>query len=152
MPAEEPVHLRDDLVRHVLEVSRTIAVVGASPNPTRPSHGVMRVLAAHGFRVIPVTPNAETVLGLTAYPTLRDIPTDIHIDVVDLFRRSEYVATHVDEAIAIGADSIWMQLGLIDHQAAEQARRAGLHVVMDRCPAIELQRAQREGWWGAPAG
>lgn len=151
MPTDRSVHPIADLERHILKGSRTFAVVGASPNPVRASHGVMRVLVEHGYQVIPVTPNAEDVLGLTTYPTLGDIPSTIHVDVVDLFRRSEFVAAHVEEAIDIGADAVWMQLGVIDHQAAERARRAGLHVVMDRCPAIELRRAHREGWWGASA-
>ncbi len=139
------------LAHHILEISRTIAVVGASPNPHRASHGVMRTLLEHGYRVIPVTPKATSVLGLTTYPTLRDIPRGIHVDVVDLFRRSEHAAGHVEEAISIGADTVWMQLGVIDHRAADRARKAGLHVVMDRCPAIELHRSRLDRWPGRSA-
>jgi uncharacterized protein len=149
MPMTDPV---GDLAHHILEMSRTIPVVGASPNPHRPSHRVMHTLLEHGYHVIPVTPKARDVLGLTTYPTLRDIPGTIHVDVVDLFRRSELVAPHVEEAIAIGADAIWMQLGVRDHQAADRARQAGLQVVMDRCPAIALHRSRLDRWPGRSAG
>lgn len=126
--------------QRVLERSRTFAVVGASPKPDRPSHGVMRVLLQHGYEVIPVRPDADEVLGLRTYPSIAEIPPEIEIDVVDVFRRSEHAGVHVDEAIARGAGAVWLQLGVIDHAAADRARRAGLDVVMDRCPAIELRR------------
>jgi uncharacterized protein len=126
------------LAREVLGRSRTIAVVGASPRPHRPSNGVMRTLLDHGYDVVPVTPKADEVLGLPTYPRLADVP--VHVDLVDIFRRSEYAGAHVDEAIRIGADAVWLQLGVIDHDAAARAERAGLDVVMDRCPAIELRR------------
>lgn len=126
--------------QRVLERSHTFAVVGASPNPDRPSNGVMRVLLGHGYEVIPVRPDADEVLGLRAYPSIAEIPPEIDIDVVDVFRRSEHAGVHVDEAIARGAGAVWLQLGVIDHGAADRARRAGLDVVMDRCPAIELRR------------
>lgn len=126
--------------RRILARSRTFAVVGASAKPHRPSHGVMQVLLDHGYEVIPVTPHAEQVLGLPTYPTLADIPQDVDVDAVDIFRRSERAGAHVDEAIATGAAAVWMQLGVIDHAAADRARAAGLDVVMDRCPAIELRR------------
>lgn len=128
------------LAGRILDRSSTFAVVGASPRPSRASHGVMGVLLDHGYRVIPVTPRADQVLGLPTYPDLASIPDDVHIDVVDIFRRSQFAGAHVDEAIAIGASAVWMQLGVIDHAAAERARQAGLDVVMDRCPAIELRR------------
>lgn len=124
----------------VLERSRTVALVGASTKPHRPSNGVMRTLIDHGYDVIPVTPNAAEVLGRATYPSLSALPSDVHVDLVDIFRRSEFAGAHVDEAIAIGADAVWLQLGVIDHQAAARARAAGLDVVMDRCPAIELRR------------
>jgi predicted CoA-binding protein len=92
----------------------------------------------NGHRVIPVNPDADEVLGERCYPALDAVPEQV--DVVDLFRRSEAAGEHVDEAIAIGARAVWLQLGVIDHAAAERARSAGLHVVMDRCPAIELPR------------
>lgn len=129
-----------ELARRILDRSETWAVVGASPRAERPSHGVMGVLLAQGYRVIPVNPNAERVHDVPVYPDLGSIPEDVHIDVVDIFRRSDAAGAHVDEAIAIGADAVWMQLGVIDHAAAERAREAGLDVVMDRCPAIELRR------------
>lgn len=129
-----------ELARDILDRSRTFAVVGASPTPSRPSHGVMKVLLDHGYDVIPVTPRVDEVLGLRAYPDLASIPDDVEIDVVDIFRRSEHAGGHVDEAIGVGAAAVWMQLGVIDEDAAERARQAGLDVVMDRCPAIELRR------------
>lgn len=128
------------LARAILDRSRTFAVVGASPTPNRPSHGVMKVLLDHGYHVIPVTPRVDEVLGLRAYPDLASIPDDVEIDVVDIFRRSEHAGGHVNEAIDAGAAAVWMQLGVIDEDAAERARQAGLDVVMDRCPAIELRR------------
>jgi predicted CoA-binding protein len=129
-----------ELARRILDRSSTFAVVGASPRSGRPSHGVMRVLLDHGYRVIPVTPRVDQVHELATYPDLASIPDDIRIDVVDIFRRSEFAGPHVDEAIAIGASAVWMQLGVIDHAAAERARQAGIDVVTDRCPAIELRR------------
>jgi uncharacterized protein len=122
----------------ILDRYTTFAVVGASPNPGRPSHGVMGVLERHGYTVIPVNPNATEVRGRTAYPDLAAVPGPV--EVVDIFRRSEAAGAHVDEAIAIGAKAVWLQLGVIDEAAAERARAAGLEVVMDRCPAIELGR------------
>jgi len=122
----------------VLDRYRSFAVVGASPNPERSSHGVMGVLQRHGYTVIPVNPNAREVRGHHCYP---DLPSIIEpVDVVDIFRRSEAAGAHVDEAIAIGAKAVWLQLGVIDEAAAQRARDAGLEVVMDRCPAIELGR------------
>lgn len=129
-----------EVARRILDRSRIWAVVGASPRPARPSHGVMQTLQRHGYEVIPVTPNADEVLGLRTYPDLVSIPDDVTIDVVDIFRRPEHAGQHVDEAIAVGARAVWMQLGVIDEEAAERARAAGLDVVMDRCPAIELRR------------
>ena len=126
------------VARRILRELRTFAVVGASPDAGRPSNGVMRTLMARGYEVIPVRPGVEEVLGQTAFPTLEAVPTPV--DVVDIFRRSDRAGAHVDEAIAIGAKAIWMQLGVIDHDAADRARQAGLLVVMDRCPAIELQK------------
>lgn len=132
-----------EVARRILERSRTFAVVGASPRPHRPSNGVIRVLLDNGYEVVPVTPEADEVLGLRTYPDLASIPDDIEVDVVDIFRRPEFAGAHVDEAIAVGAPAVWMQLGVIDHQAAERARSAGLDVVMNRCPAIELRRLRR---------
>lgn len=117
-------------------------MVGCSPDPQRDSHDVARFLQAHGYRVIPVNPAvADGILGERAYASLYDVP--VPVDVVDIFRRSESAGVHVDEAIEIGAKAIWMQLGVVDEAAAERARAAGLHVVMDRCPKIDLPRLVR---------
>jgi uncharacterized protein len=128
-----------DDVRSLLTETRTWAVVGCSPDPARDSHRVAALLKREGFRVIPVNPNVEgELLGERCYPSLREIPDPV--DVVDIFRRADQAGAHVDEAIAIGAKAVWMQLGVIDEVAAERGRAAGLRVVMDRCPAIELPR------------
>lgn len=126
----------------ILDRYRSFAVVGASANPGRPCHGVMGVLQRHGYTVIPVNPHEEVVRGLRCHPDLAAIPEPV--EVVDIFRRSEAAGAHVDEAIAIGAKAVWMQLGVLDESAAQRARDAGLEVVMDRCPAIELGRRASE--------
>lgn len=130
----------DTDIARLLEQTRTIALVGASDRPERAAHAVMAVLLAHGYHVIPVNPAlaGQTILGQTVVATLADIAEPI--DMVDVFRRSEFVAGVVDEAIAAGARSVWTQLGVIDHAAAARAQAAGLAVVMDRCPKIELRR------------
>jgi predicted CoA-binding protein len=133
----------DPTVAHVLTAYKTWAVVGCSPSPARDSHRIAALLQARGYRVIPVNPNCAEILGETAYPSLGDIPEPV--DVVEVFRRSEEAGVHVDEAIAIGAKAVWLQLGVIDEAAAERARAAGLEVVMDRCPAIELPRLASVG-------
>lgn len=130
-----------ETAHRLLDEAKVWAVVGASPRPGRASNGVMRTLMDQGYEVIPVNPNCDEVHGLEAYPDLASIPDDVDIDVVDIFRRSEFAGEHVDEAIERGADAVWMQLGVIDEDAADRARDAGLDVVMDRCPAIELRRA-----------
>ena len=127
--------------QRLLGEARVWAVVGASPRPGRASNGVMRTLMNRGYEVIPVNPECDEVHGQQAYPDLASIPDDVQVDVVDIFRRSEFAGEHVDEAIERGAGAVWMQLGVIDEDAAERAREAGLDVVMDRCPAIELRRA-----------
>jgi uncharacterized protein len=138
----------DAYLRDVLSGVRTIVVVGASPRPHRPSHGVMRYLQRHGYRAIPVNPFAAgtTILGESCYASLADIPVDDigPVDMVDIFRRSEAAGAAVDEAIALGASfgvtAIWMQLGVVDRAAAARAEAAGIKVVMNRCPAIEIPR------------
>ncbi len=127
-------------ISHILRSYRTWAVVGCSPNPARASHRVARFLQAHGYRVIPVHPEVDELLDERCWPSLADIPPEEGVEVVDVFRRSELAGRHVDEAIAIGAKAVWLQLGVVDEQAAGRAREAGLEVVMDRCPAIELPR------------
>jgi predicted CoA-binding protein len=128
----------EEVIRSLLEGRRTWAVVGCSPDPARDSHRIARMLQSRGYEVIPVNPHCDEVLGVRAYPTLAEVPQEI--DVVDIFRRASEAGRHVDEAIAIGAKAVWMQLGVIDEAAAERARAAGLDVVMDRCPAIEMPR------------
>ena len=127
-------------VRAILEGMRTWAVVGCSPDPGRDSHRIAALLQRSGYRVIPVNPAAEEILGERSYPSLADIPADAGVEVVDVFRRSADAGAHVDEAIALGARAVWLQLGVIDADAIERARAAGLRAVMDRCPAIELPR------------
>jgi len=129
-----------DTIRTLLQDTTTWAVVGLSPDPHRDSHRIATLLQGKGKRVIPVNPNVETVLGEPAYPSLHGLPAGTQVDVVDIFRRADQAGAHVDEAIAIGARAVWMQLGVIDEAAAARAREAGLLVVMDRCPAIEWPR------------
>ena len=134
------VHSSPETIREVLTQTRTWAVVGCSPDPRRDSHRIAHLLQSSGFRVIPVNPNVDEVLGERCYPTLSDIPESEHVDVVDIFRRADRAGVHVDEAIGIGARAVWLQLGVIDEAAAQRALDAGLLVVMNRCPAIELPR------------
>ena len=130
----------DSFLRDILTTVRRIAVVGASPRPQRPSHGVMRYLQRQGYRTIPINPLAagDTILGERCYASLADIPEPV--DMVDIFRRSAFAGAAVDAAIAAGAGVVWLQLGVIDHAAAARAAASGLKVVMDRCPAIEIPR------------
>jgi uncharacterized protein len=129
-----------ETIRTLLAEYDTWAVVGCSPDPRRDSHRVAGVLQSRGKRVIPVNPNATAVHGERAYASLRDLPEGTQVDVVDIFRRADQAGEHVDEAIAIGARAVWMQLGVVDRPAAARAVEAGLLVVMDRCPAIEWRR------------
>ena len=129
-----------DTIETVLEME-TWAVVGCSPDPRRDSHRIAALLQREGFRVIPVNPaGGAKILGERVYDSVAAIPDQAGVEVVDVFRRSEAAGAHVDEAIAIGAKAVWLQLGVIDEAAAARARDAGLRVVMDRCPAIELPR------------
>lgn len=126
------------VAERILRSFSTWAVVGCSSRPWRASHGVSRYLLRQGYRVIPVHPNETEVHGLRAYPDLRSIPAEAGaIEVVDLFRRSDAVLPHVEEAIEVGARAVWMQLEVWNEDAARLADEAGLLVVMDRCPAID---------------
>ncbi len=131
-----------ETIRTLLDDAQTWAVVGCSPDPRRDSHRIAGLLQSRGKRVIPVNPAVAggEIAGERAYASLHDLPDDEQVDVVDIFRRSEEAGAHVDEAIAIGARAVWMQLGVIDRAAAARALEAGLLVVMDRCPAIEWRR------------
>ena len=127
-------------IKALLNSARTIALVGASDRPDRPSNRVMAALQRHGYRVIPVNPQitGEHVHGEYVFNNLGQLGDPI--DIVDIFRRSDAAGAVVDEAIAIGAKAVWLQLGVIDHAAAARAEAAGLQVVMDRCPAIDIPR------------
>ena len=130
----------DAEIRDLLASARTIAMVGASDRPDRPSHGVMAALQGHGYRVLPVNPQitGAHVLGEFVWRDLAQIGEPI--DIVDIFRRSDAAGAIVDEAIAAGAKAVWMQLGVVDAAAAARAEAAGLKVVMDRCPKAEIRR------------
>jgi uncharacterized protein len=130
----------DDTIRDLLSTPLTWAVVGCSPSPHRDSHRIAALLQGRGNRIVPVNPQAPgaEIHGERCVGSLDEI--DERVDVVDIFRRADAAGAHVDEAIAIGARAVWMQLGVIDQAAADRARAAGLAVVMDRCPAIEVRR------------
>ncbi len=137
---------KDELIPRILKM-KTIAVVGLSKDPSRPSHDVARYLKSHGYRIIPVNPTIDEVLGEKSYKSLRDLPDQLRreIDVVDIFRRAEDVPPIVDEAIELHASTghpkaVWMQLGIVNEEAAQKARKSGLDVVMDRCMKIEHAR------------
>lgn len=131
-----------ELIRRLLSAPGTWAVVGCSPDPSRDSHRIAALLQRRGHRVVPVNPGVApaAVLGERSFSSLGEIPPEVEVDVVDIFRRSEQAGTHVAEAIERRARAVWMQLGVIDHAAAERAQAAGLGVVMDRCPAVEYER------------
>ena len=134
--------LSDNEIRDVLQHARTVAVVGLSDRPARDSFAVARFLQRNGYRVLPVNPNlAGRVLGEQPYASLRDI--EEHVDIVNVFRRPEFVLDLVEDTIAIGADVVWTQLGIVNMAAAQRARQAGLGMVVDRCMAIEHRRLMR---------
>src|SRR5579863_2483369 len=149
----EPIPYSDQQIRRILSTVRTIALVGASTNWNRPSYFVMKYLQGKGYRVIPVNPGqaGKDLLGERVYASLREIPEPI--DMVDVFRASDQVGPVVDDAIAIGAKVVWMQLGVRNDAAAAKAEAAGLDVVMDRCPKIEYSRLHGElAWSGVNTG
>jgi predicted CoA-binding protein len=128
----------DDELRTILESARTIAIVGASARVDRPSHGVMKILLAAGYRCIPVTPRDDMVLGERAYDSLTAVPE--HVDIVDVFRRAEDTPPIAAEAVRIGASVLWLQLGISNEEAAGIAEAGGLRVVMDRCIGRTVHR------------
>jgi predicted CoA-binding protein len=131
------------LEKKILTEFRTIAMVGASPNPERPSNRVFDYLAHHGYHVIPVNPTAQQILGHASYPNLSAIPE--RVEIVDIFRNSDEVLPIVEEAIRIGAKAVWMQEGVINKEAAAKAKEAGLLVVMDKCMMKEFKRISEKG-------
>lgn len=131
----------DTDLKRLFETVRTIAVVGCSPKPERPGHYVAKYLQDLGYRIIPVNPGQTEILGEKCYASLRDIPEPV--DMVDCFRRAEDIPPIVEDAIAIGAKFVWMQLGIINEEAAQRAIEAGINVVMDRCPKIDYPRLFR---------
>lgn len=143
----------DSDIARILKATKTIAVVGGSPERNRPSYSVMQFLQKRGFRIVPVNPRAadETILGEKVYGSLAEIP--FPIDMVDIFRTSDAAGQVTDEAIAIGAKFVWMQLGVRNDAAAARARAAGLEVVMDRCSKIEYGRLSGQiGYMGVDTG
>jgi predicted CoA-binding protein len=133
---------QSDSIAELLERAKTIAVVGLSDNPMRPSHGVSAYMQSHGYRIIPVNPHIRMSLGEKAYASLRDVPEKI--DVVNIFRRSEFVQEVVDQAIQLKVPAIWMQEDVVDEAAAQKARQAGIFVVMDLC-ILKEHRARIDG-------
>lgn len=128
------------VIRRLLNESRTWAFVGLGDNPEREVHSQARLMQQRGKRIIPVHPAAREVLGEKGYASLADVPDASEVDVVGVYRRAEHAGQAVDEAIAAGAKAVWLQLGVINEEAAARAEAAGLKVVMDRCPAIEIPR------------
>ncbi len=131
----------DDEIGELLKRAKTIAVVGLSDSPLRPSYGVSAYMQQQGYRIIPVNPSIHGALGEKAVASLSDIHEKV--DIVDVFRRSEFVPEVVDEAIKLGVSAVWMQEGVVHEAAAEKARKAGIFVVMDRCILKEHQRRAR---------
>lgn len=132
--------MKDEEIKDTLNRSKTVAVVGISPKEDRPSYIVAAYLKSKGYLIIPVRPEGEEILGERVYPSLMQIPKEIEIDVVDIFRKSEDVPPIVDEAIQRKAKVVWMQEGIINKEAGTKAEKAGLKVVMDRCMKKEHQR------------
>ncbi|MBI4794783.1 MAG: CoA-binding protein [Deltaproteobacteria bacterium] len=129
------------VIAEIIKNYRVVAVVGLSTDPGRPSYRVAEYLQQHGFRIIPVNPGCQEILGEKCYPSLRDIP--FPIEVVDIFRKVEAIPAIVEEAIQVGAKAVWMQLDLVEPESAQKARDAGLQVVMDRCLKVEHARIKQ---------
>ncbi len=136
--ARAPRYHDPETIREILRESKTIAVVGLSPNPERPSNSVSRYMQAQGYRIVPVNPNAREILDETCYPSLSAIP--FPVDVVDVFRAAEATPPIAREAVAIGAKAIWFQLGVINDEAVAIAQEGGLKIVVDRCILVEHRR------------
>jgi predicted CoA-binding protein len=132
--------MSDEQVRKVLQEAKTIAVVGLASSPLRPSYGVSAYMQQQGYKIIPVNPGISEALGEKAYPSLRDIPKDIKIDIVDVFRRPDAVPEIVDQVIEMKLPVLWLQETVVHEEAAEKARRAGVFVVMDHCILKEHRR------------
>jgi hypothetical protein len=124
-------------IRTALSTARTVAVVGCSPNPDRPSHTIARYLMEQGYRIIPVNPGHREILGETCYRSLSEIPRELPVDIVDVFRRSDQVAPVAEEAIARGVGFFFMQMGVVDPASARRLEAAGIPVAMDRCILVE---------------
>jgi uncharacterized protein len=136
----------DDRIEAILRRTRRIAVVGASSNPSRPSFGVFRYLVQEGFDCVPINPNERSILGIPAFPTAAEaVAATGPFELIDVFRRSELVVPHAEEAVAAGAECLWLQLGVVNWEAAQIAATGGLAVVMDRCTAIEWRRIRAKG-------
>jgi len=132
--------MKDENLKDILTGCKTVAIVGISQKEDRPSYIVASYLQSKGYRIIPVRPDGDTILGEKVYHSLMEIPKEIEVDVVDIFRRSEDVPPIVDEAIQRGAEVVWMQEGVVHKEAGAKAEKAGLKVVMDRCMKKEYQR------------
>ncbi|MCS7181996.1 MAG: CoA-binding protein [Thermoanaerobaculum sp.] len=130
----------DEEMKALLSATRTVAVVGLSTSPEKDSHRVAAYLQQQGYRIIPVNPNAQKILGERAYPSLDQVPPELQVDVVDIFRPPEFIPAIVEQAIARGVKGVWMQKGLAHNAAANRARAAGIVVVMDRCMMVEHRR------------
>lgn len=130
----------DEQLRELLTHANTIAMIGASSDPNRPSHGIMQKLLGVGYRVIPVNPKETEVLGQKAYATLADVPEQV--DLVNVFRRAEDTPAHADEAVAAGAKALWLQSGIWNEEAASRAERGGLKAIMDLCIGVMHSRLQ----------
>jgi predicted CoA-binding protein len=135
------VPVNNDQIASILNTAKTIAVVGLSSSPLRPSYGVAAYMQANGYRIIPVNPTINGALGEKAHASLQEIPEKI--DIVDIFRKSEFVSEVVDDAIAKGVACIWMQEDVVNEEAAEKARRAGIQVIMDSCILKEHRKRHR---------
>jgi uncharacterized protein len=136
---------QEDGIRSLLDEVRLVAVVGISSKPSRPSHGVASYLQDHGYRIVPVNPNETEVLGERAYASLLDIPRDLHVDVVDVFRRAEYTPEIARQAVVIGARVLWLQEGIVNEEAAWIATEGGLEVIMGVCIRHAHDRLMGEG-------